>query len=279
MTYAINNGTKLWYEVQGDGEPIVLTGGFGILHQQFHKVTPLLAAKYKVLNWNWRGAGASDRTYTQPFTIEGWVDDLRAVLDDAGIERAFFWATSTGSLFAIHFAARYPHRVRALITYPYFKVTTEWRQVYRAFQVVMDTFGWDGLARILAWIGLPAERLNSQEGIEFAAWETGVLKSSVDPLAFGPTMRAYEDVDLSPELGNLADIPVLLFGGADGPLGMRTPAMETHAREFRELVPHAEVEIIEGGGGTYVPLERPDETAQAVMRYVASVAERTRVPA
>jgi hypothetical protein len=46
MATATSGRVELWYDIQGEGEPLVLTGGFGILHEQFHLVTPILAKHF-----------------------------------------------------------------------------------------------------------------------------------------------------------------------------------------------------------------------------------------
>ncbi|MGI9659744.1 MAG: alpha/beta fold hydrolase, partial [Gaiellaceae bacterium] len=108
MSETTSEGYSLWYGTQGDGDPVVLTGGFGLVHDQFEQVTPLLANDHRVINWAWRGAGRSDRALGASPSIDAWTRDLEAVLDSAGVERAVLWGTSTGALVSLHFAARHP---------------------------------------------------------------------------------------------------------------------------------------------------------------------------
>ncbi len=42
MAYIEDNGVKLWYEITGKGEPLVLTGGFGCLHNQWDWIMDIL---------------------------------------------------------------------------------------------------------------------------------------------------------------------------------------------------------------------------------------------
>src|SRR5262245_39120059 len=119
MPKVLSNGNNLWYEVTGKGNPITMIGGFGLLHNQWDFVNPYLEKHHRVVNWNYRGSGRSDWTMTEPFTVEQWVEDMRTVLDDAGIDKTNIWGTSTGSVIGIRFAAKYPERTKALITYPW----------------------------------------------------------------------------------------------------------------------------------------------------------------
>ena len=67
----------------------------------------------RFLHFDKRGTGASDRR-SQVQGIDERVDDVRAVMDHAGIDRAHFFAASEGGPMAILFAATYPHRAESL---------------------------------------------------------------------------------------------------------------------------------------------------------------------
>ena len=80
MTFAENDGHRLWYDVQGSGEPLTLIGGFALLHDQFEICLPNLHKYgYKTVNWNYRGSGHSDCTLVKPYSVEDWVEDMRAL--------------------------------------------------------------------------------------------------------------------------------------------------------------------------------------------------------
>src|SRR4029079_11026017 len=75
-----------------------------------------LGAFARVIVLDKRGTGLSDRVAGYP-TIEERMDDVRAVMDAAGCERAALFGHSEGAGMCIVFAATYPQRTRALITY------------------------------------------------------------------------------------------------------------------------------------------------------------------
>lgn len=79
MSKINDKGTEIWYEVTGSGDPLVLSGGFGLLHNQRDFVRELPAEHFQVIDWNYRGAGRSDRAWPGGrFDQETWVDDLDA---------------------------------------------------------------------------------------------------------------------------------------------------------------------------------------------------------
>jgi pimeloyl-ACP methyl ester carboxylesterase len=140
--------------VTGSGQPLVLTGGFGLLHNQWDLVRELLTARYQVIDWNYRGAGRSDRAWPGGrFSQDTWVDDLEIVLNELNIDSAVLWGTSTGSPLSIRYTAKYPHRVRALVTYSMFKADAGFRNAFEGFRLIGETFGYDALACLTSWIG------------------------------------------------------------------------------------------------------------------------------
>jgi pimeloyl-ACP methyl ester carboxylesterase len=75
-----------------------------------------LARSGRVLLFDKRGSGLSDPVRQVP-TLETRMDDIRAVMDAAGSERAVLWAAQEGSRIALLFAATYPERTNALVLY------------------------------------------------------------------------------------------------------------------------------------------------------------------
>lgn len=111
--YAEVNKTKLYYEIAGKGEPLVLIhGSFGdrrFWDLQFAD----LSKKYKVLRYEVRGYGRS----ALPDSIEVYrdSDDLDALMDFLKIKKAHICGLSLGSVIAIDFALAYPGKCRSLI--------------------------------------------------------------------------------------------------------------------------------------------------------------------
>lgn len=260
----------LWYETQGAGETIVLTGGFGLVHDQFERVTPLLTDDFRVVNWNWRGVGRSERSLAGPPSVDAWTRDLEAVLDDAGVERATLWGTSTGALVSLRFAAQNPDRVRSLVTYPSFKTDVAARRAYMLFAEVVEVFGFDAVTRLVSWVGLPPQKLETEEGLAFARWEREALERNLALEAWTPVCRAIAETDLTADLDRVAaaGTPTLLLGGDAGPVGLDAPLIRAQLDAFRERVPTAETHVVTGTGGTYCVLEDAAACVGAVRTFL-----------
>ncbi|MGI9646155.1 MAG: alpha/beta fold hydrolase, partial [Ilumatobacteraceae bacterium] len=81
---------------------------------EIRRMLDRIAAFTRFIPFDKRGTGSSDRTVPVP-SIDERVDDLRAVMDAAGVERAHLFAQSEGGPMTLLFAATYPHRVDSVI--------------------------------------------------------------------------------------------------------------------------------------------------------------------
>lgn len=111
------DGIHIYYEVEGDGFPIVLhTGGAGdLLMWRAAGYTAGLRG-YRLILMDHRGHGRSDKPRDiEAHRMERYVADVIAVLDAAGIDRAAFWGYSAGMRVGYAVAAAHPDRLAALI--------------------------------------------------------------------------------------------------------------------------------------------------------------------
>ncbi|MGA4839936.1 alpha/beta fold hydrolase [Streptomyces sp. G45] len=109
------DGTALHYELCGAGEPLVLLSGQSNDRRWWDPVVEDFAAGFTVVRIDWRGTGDSDRPDSESYSTRGFADDVVAVLDDAGIDRARVYGTSMGGRVAQWLAAEHPARVERLV--------------------------------------------------------------------------------------------------------------------------------------------------------------------
>ncbi|GAA2361660.1 hypothetical protein GCM10010417_21110 [Streptomyces carpaticus] len=86
---------RIAYQVSGAGEPLVLLAGQSNSHGWWDPVRADFAAAYRTVTLDWRGTGDSDKPDV-PYSTRGFADDVIAVLDALGIERAHVYGTSMG---------------------------------------------------------------------------------------------------------------------------------------------------------------------------------------
>jgi len=148
-----------------------------------------------------RGTGLSDRVREVP-TLETRMDDLRAVMDDAGSESAILWTAQEGARLATLFAATHPERVAALVLfdptakgrrtedYPWALTDERWRTLLKE---IRDGWGRTEFleARLAEWS--PDQRDDPQ----FRAWFLAHMRRSLSPGSALAFFRMMMDSDVS----------------------------------------------------------------------------------
>ena len=213
--YARSGDVSIAYQVFGEGPVTIvsvppLAKNIEIAWEcdQYRHYFERMASFCRYVHFDKRGTGASDRTATVP-ALDTHVDDLRSVMDAAGVERAFVQGVSEGGPMAILFAATYPDRVAGLILdgtaaaiVPLVE-SPEAREERRAL--------WD------VWV----DRWGTEESVTLAvmapsvaadpwyqAWQPRYERQSASPAALRDLLAMAEDIDVSAVLPSV-DVPTL----------------------------------------------------------------------
>lgn len=162
------NGVKLYYEEAGAGLPLVFVHEFAGDHRSYEAQMRHFARRYRCVAFNARGYPPSDvpadpASYSQ----EHARDDILAILDGLGLDRAHVVGISMGGFATLHFGLNYPGRARSLV-------------------VAGCGYGAD-----------PARRTQFQEEAEAAArrFETRDPNESARAYALGPTRVQFQNKD------------------------------------------------------------------------------------
>jgi len=116
MPYATaQDGTRLYYEVHGQGEPLLLISGQGSDHTGWDAVRADFVTRYRVIVFDHRGTGQSDKPAEPPYTTRGFAQDAIAILDHLGIGRAHAYGISMGGRICQWLGIDHPQRVGALV--------------------------------------------------------------------------------------------------------------------------------------------------------------------
>lgn len=108
--FAPVGGTRLFYEVKGTGEPIVLIHGGQMDSRMWDDQFAILAKQFTVIRYDVRGYGGS----FQPDQLYSDADDLAGLLDYLKVKNAHIVGLSLGGRVAIDFAVAHPKRVKSL---------------------------------------------------------------------------------------------------------------------------------------------------------------------
>ena len=114
MPFTANQGAKLYWDEQGQGEPVLMINGLTYPSYMWHRTRPALNARFRTVAFDNRGIGQSE-VPPGPYPIPLMASDAAAVLDAAGIESAHVLGYSMGGMIAQEFALKYPKRVCSLV--------------------------------------------------------------------------------------------------------------------------------------------------------------------
>jgi 3-oxoadipate enol-lactonase len=257
----------LSYEERGSGDPLVLLHAGVADRRMWEQQVPAFTARYRVVTYDLRGYGDST-LLDEPFAPH---EDLRAVLDGLGIERAHVLGVSMGGTVALDFALAYPERLASLIVCGATPGGTSASADIRA--------GWEAVDALLER-GKVAEAIE----LELRMWVDGPFRTpgkvdagvrervrEMEALAFARAMTEPEPEVLRlhpPATGRLGEIAVptlILVGDLDYP-----QRVEVAATMSREIV-GARLGVI--CGTAHVPnMEAPDEFNRLVLDFLGGVA-------
>jgi pimeloyl-ACP methyl ester carboxylesterase len=113
--YADVNGLHMYYEIYGEGSPLVLLhGGMLTIDLNFATLIPSLATGHRVIGVEMQGHGRT-ADIDRPITPAALATDVVALLDELGIDRAHVFGHSMGEAVTLELGVNYPDRVRSLV--------------------------------------------------------------------------------------------------------------------------------------------------------------------
>jgi pimeloyl-ACP methyl ester carboxylesterase len=113
MSLADENGVKIFYEVSGQGDPVVLVHGSWGDHHNWDLVVPKLAERFRVMAYDRRGHSQSETPPGQG-TLDQDVDDLAALIETLDLAPTHVAGNSLGSIITLRLASRRPELFRTL---------------------------------------------------------------------------------------------------------------------------------------------------------------------
>jgi pimeloyl-ACP methyl ester carboxylesterase len=219
--YAEVNGMRMYYEVSGEGDPVVVLPGAHMNIITMGKIIPLLAETRKVYALEFQGHGRTN-DIDRPITYENLADDVAAFMDAVGLERADVFGYSMGAGAGLQFAIRHPDKVGHLVAASVSYSSEGWQPVYKDMipQMSLEMFApfeqqWKALAPNPDGFEAFIDRMIALEHREFD-WREGVeaLKT--------PVLLITSDADVT-VLEHSVELFRLLGGGVMGDMGQPLP--------------------------------------------------------
>ena len=209
------DGLTINYDVQGEGEPLLLIPYTSADHACYAFQLPAYTEHFSCIAIDLPGSGESDKP-AGPYSTEGYADQVAAFLGAIGIEQAHIAGVSLGATVGLHLAARYPGRVRSLSLHScwdasdaYLKtVVGLWHTLAPTLPTVADVV----IQAIFPWCFTPEMYVDRPEFVDTLV--DFVRGRPAQPLdAFQAQTEAAMAHDASAVLGEI-DAPTLITVGA-----------------------------------------------------------------
>lgn len=108
------NGIEIYFEVHGEGPPLLLIMGLGANATAWWKQVPAFSEHYRVIAFDNRGAGRSEKP-VGAYSIAQMADDAAALMDALEVPSSHVFGMSLGGMIAQEYALRHPQRVQSLV--------------------------------------------------------------------------------------------------------------------------------------------------------------------
>ncbi|MHA2601151.1 MAG: alpha/beta fold hydrolase [Candidatus Thorarchaeota archaeon SMTZ1-83] len=108
------NGIDIYYEIHGEGEPVIFGNGIFSNTQGWINQSPVFSKEYQVILYDMRGQGQSDKP-DGPYSFEIHAEDQKTLLDNLGISKAHHVGISYGAELGLVFALKYPEMLKSLV--------------------------------------------------------------------------------------------------------------------------------------------------------------------
>jgi pimeloyl-ACP methyl ester carboxylesterase len=246
------DGVGIYYEVHGDGPPLLLTHGYSSTSAMWHGQVEALARDHQLILWDMRGHGQSDypddpKAYSEALTV----GDMAAILDTVGASSAIIGGLSLGGYMSLAFYRAHPNRTRSLLiidTGPGFK-KDDARETWNARALATaDKLDQEGLAMLKS---ATRERATAShrnaKGLALAA--RGML-----------TQRDAAVMELLPNI----KVPSLIVVGADD-----TPFLAA-SDYMAAKIPGAQKVVIPAAGHA-VNIDQPKAFVDAVVPFLKNL--------
>jgi len=229
------SGGAVHYQLDGPegGPALVLLNALGTTIDLWELQLPALCRYFRVLRYDYPGHGNS-APGPGPRSVESLGDDLCALLDGLGINRAHFCGLSLGGMVGLSIAARFPGRVERLVaacTSATMSASQYWRD--RAARVRAEGLGPLRDQLLSRWF---SPGFVSTEPAVVARFGDQLL--AVDPNSYAAACEALGAVDLTAQLGSI-EAPTLILAGA---LDQATPP--GRGLELQAAIPRAGLRVL-----------------------------------
>ena len=226
-SYADVNGLKMYYEIRGEGFPLVLIhGGGSTIETTFGRVLPAFAKKHRVIAVELQAHGHT-ADIDRPLSFTQDADDVAALLRQLNIPKADIFGFSNGASTTLQLAIRHPEQVNKIIV---------------ASTMFKKAGAPDGFWKMMA--NASFEQMPRQLKEAFLAINPDTARLMTMYHRDVARMQSFSDISEA-DIKSIQAPALIVCGDKD-------VVLPEHAVEMYRLIPHAQLSIFPGGHGDYI---------------------------
>ena len=232
---------EIYYEEHGSGEPLLLVSGLGGTAAYWQPNIAALAAKYRVIVHDHRGAGQSTHSKIR-YSVDQMTDDLLRLMDHLKIDRAHLVGHSTGGAIGQTMAIRNPERLKKLVLFAtWTRADKFFRQLFACRRALLTQVGKEAYVRAGTLFLYPPAFIKANEAM-IEERERLSIATFAPPEVVASRIDAIVAFDRTAELARIKT-PTLVLCAKDDFI---TPAY--FSEELVQKIPGAQLVLLPQGG-------------------------------
>jgi 3-oxoadipate enol-lactonase len=251
------NNINLYYEIHGEGQPLVFIHGLGSSTRDWESQVPEFSKSFKVVTFDLRGHGQSDKP-AGPYTMSQYSDDLAGLLRTLSIKSAHIVGISLGGGIAFQFAIDHPAQVKTMTivnSAPTLGNPAEVKPEIERRVGIVQQMGMRAMGQALAPALFPKPEHAALRETFIARWAEN------DPRAYIEATRSMLDWNVIAQLGKIQCPTLVIAADQDySPVAVK--------EAYVKLMPKAELVVIPDSRHA-TPIERPAEFNAALAQFLA----------
>jgi 3-oxoadipate enol-lactonase len=255
-------GVNIYYELAGEGIPLVFVHGLGGTGNVWHGQRVVLSKFFKVLTLDLPGAGRSDRS-EKHYSMSRWVEQIIGLADAAGLKEFVLVGHSMTTVLAQNFAARYANRLAGLVLCgPLTELPPTGKD---AFQKRAEVVQQDGMIAVADTVLAGALTVATREGNAMLAGLYREMLLANDPRCYAGHCQALREASATTDQAKIQCPTLLLVGDQD------TVTPLANCRAIAAAIPGGATIRIIPATAHLTMAERPELFNAALMEFLAGL--------
>jgi 3-oxoadipate enol-lactonase len=254
------DGTELYYEIEGEGSPLVFTHGNMGFGQQFFLQTRIFRQHHRCILHDSRGCGLSGKPHAETYDAKTHAADLHTILRTVGVHKAVHIGHSFGGPISLQYYFDYPNEVAGLI---FIGSYSAGRQLAISEAQVLSLYGTiQGRQTVFETF------ITHEKFAKFNPYgrdiETMLQREACKPPIYASkaTCRGFFRVDFTERLSSVQVPALVICGDTDKPV-----PLETASKILAEAIPDARLVVVKDAGH-FPHMEKPEIVNEAMWQWL-----------